>query len=113
LREKRCLAFSKAYFSGGVLYSQISGTTNRSLKRRLHATADLSDFYNVFCDVLSEWSKEKGKNHRCGKGKVEVVFPSIHLLNHAASLYAIEAFRLFKKEFIVGAGYRYKEVESV
>jgi len=34
-------------------------------------------------------------------------------LNHAASLYIIEAFGLFEKEFIDSAGYRYKEVKSV
>ena len=42
----------KGLFSGCVLSSQRSETTNRSLKRRLRATADLCDFYNVFCDYI-------------------------------------------------------------
>jgi len=97
-----------------VLSSQKSETTNRSLKRRLCTIADLCDFYNVFCDVVFEWrSKENGEDHRCSKGKVEMVFLSIHLLNHATSLYTIEAFGLLEKEFIDGTGYRYKEVKSM
>ena len=70
---------------------------------------NLCNFYNVFCDVVSEWmSKENGKDHRYSKGKVEMVFPLIHLLNHTTSLYTIEAFGLFEKEFINGVRYRYK-----
>ena len=70
--RKWCPAFSKSYFSSGVLCSQRSETTNRSLKTRLHATADLCDFYNIFSDVVSKWrSKENGEDHRCSKGKVQ------------------------------------------
>ena len=97
-----------------MLSSQRSETTNRCLKRKLCATADLYDFYNVFCNVVSEWrSKENGEDHRCSKGKTEMVFLSIDLLNHAAYVYTIKAFLLFEKEFIDGAGYKYKEVKSV
>ncbi|KAJ8435945.1 hypothetical protein Cgig2_023321 [Carnegiea gigantea] len=113
LREKWCPAFSKSYFSGGVLSSQWSETTNRSLKRRLHATADLCDFYNIFCDVVSEWrSKENGEDHRCSKGIAEMVFPSVNILKHALSVYTIEAFLRFEKEFIDAASHNYKEVDG-
>ncbi|KAJ8435688.1 hypothetical protein Cgig2_027278 [Carnegiea gigantea] len=96
-----------------VLSSQRSETTNRSLKRRLRATADLCDFYNIFCDVVSEWrSKENGEDHKFSKGTAEMIFPSINILKHALSVYTIEAFLMFEKEFIDGASYNYKEVDS-
>lgn len=113
LCEKWCPAFSKQFFSGGVLSSQRSETTNRCLKRRLRATADLCDFYNIFCDVVSEWrSKENGEDNRCSKGNVEMAFPSINILKHAMSVYTVEAFLMFEKEFIDGAGYNFKAIES-
>ena len=88
--------FQGLFFFEGVLYSQRSETTNKSLKRKLRAIADLWDFDNKFCDVVFDWrSKENGEDHRCSKGKVEMVFPSIYLLNDAASVYTIEAFVLF------------------
>ncbi|KAJ8419803.1 hypothetical protein Cgig2_032135 [Carnegiea gigantea] len=90
-----------------------SEITNRSLKRRLRPTANFCDFYNIFCDVVSEWrSKENGEDHRCSKGIAEMVFPSINILKHALSVYTIEAFLMFEKAFINGASYKYKEVDS-
>ena len=113
LREKWCPVFSKEFFSGGVLSSQRSETTNRSLKKRLRATADLCDFYNIFCDVVSEWrSKENGEDYRCSKGDIEMAFPSVSILKHAMSVYTVEAFLMFEKEFIDGATYNYKAIES-
>ncbi|KAJ8447883.1 hypothetical protein Cgig2_012018 [Carnegiea gigantea] len=113
MHEKWCPAFSKQYFSGGVLSSQRSETMNRSLKRRLRATADLCNFYNIFCDVVSEWrSKENGEDYRCSKGNIEMAFPSINILKHAMSVYIVEVFLMFEKEFIDGAAYNYKAIES-
>ncbi|KAJ8420929.1 hypothetical protein Cgig2_017125 [Carnegiea gigantea] len=107
LREKWCLAFSKEFF---LVASEI---TNRSLKRRLCATVDLCDFYNIFCDVVSKWtSKENGEDYRCNKGNVEMAFPSVNILKHAISVYTVEAFLMFEKEFIDGAAYNYKAIES-
>ena len=77
------------------------------------ATADLCDFYNIFCDVISEWrSKENGEDHRSSKGNVEMAFPSINILKHAMFVYTVEAFLMFEKEFIDGAGYNFKAIES-
>ncbi|KAJ8443817.1 hypothetical protein Cgig2_017298 [Carnegiea gigantea] len=113
LREKWCPAFSKFFFPSGVLSSQRNEITNRSLKRRLRATTDLRDFYNIFCDVVSEWrSKENGEDHRCSKGNVEMAFPSVNILKHAMSVYTIKTFLMFEKEFIDGAAYNYKAIES-
>ncbi|KAJ8437677.1 LOW QUALITY PROTEIN: hypothetical protein Cgig2_028615 [Carnegiea gigantea] len=88
-----------------------SETTNRSLKSRLRATADLCDFYNIFYDVVSE-SKKNGEDHRYRKGNVEMAFPSINILKHAMPVYIVEAFLMFEKEFIDGAGYNFKAIES-
>ncbi|KAJ8423422.1 hypothetical protein Cgig2_032672 [Carnegiea gigantea] len=105
--------FSKDYFFGGIMSSQRSETMNRSLKRRLRATADLCDFYNIFCDVVSEWrSEENGEDHRCSKGTAEMVFPSVNILKYALSVYTVEAFLMFENEFIDSASYNYKEVGS-
>ncbi|KAJ8437510.1 hypothetical protein Cgig2_027585 [Carnegiea gigantea] len=77
LREKWRTAFSKKNFSRGVLSSQRSESTNNSIKRRLHATVNLCDFYNIICGVVLEWrEKENGENHKCSKGNVEMVFSS-------------------------------------
>ena len=54
VREKWCPAFNKDFFSGGILSSQRSETTNCSVSRRLFKTAGLCDFYNSFIDVVSE-----------------------------------------------------------
>ncbi|KAJ8436534.1 LOW QUALITY PROTEIN: hypothetical protein Cgig2_026649 [Carnegiea gigantea] len=110
LHEKWYPTFSKYYFTSGVLSSQRSETMNRSLQRRLRTITDLCDFYNIFCDVVSK-SKENGEDHRCSKGNVEMAFPSISILKHAMSVYTVEAFLMFEKEFIDGAAYNYKAVE--
>ncbi|KAJ8450757.1 hypothetical protein Cgig2_021229 [Carnegiea gigantea] len=113
MREKWCPAFSKQFFSGSVLSSQRSETTNKSSKRRLWVTADLCDFYNIFYDVVSEWrSKDNGEDHRCSKGNVEMAFPSINILKHAMSVYTTEVFLMFEKEFIDGVAYNFKAIES-
>jgi len=113
LHEKWCPTFSKHYFSGGVLSLQRRETTNRSLKRRLQATTNLCNFYNIFCDVVSEWrSKENGEDYRCSKGNVEMTSPYINILKHAMFVYTVEAFLMFEKEFIDGAAYNYKAAES-
>ncbi|KAJ8437407.1 hypothetical protein Cgig2_008760 [Carnegiea gigantea] len=39
-------------------------------------------------------------------------FPSINIVKHALSIYIVEAFLMFEKEFIDGVAYNYKEVES-
>ncbi|CAH9087340.1 unnamed protein product [Cuscuta europaea] len=52
LREKWCPAFSKDYFSAGILSSQGSESTNNSLSRKLNATSPLCDFYHFFVKLL-------------------------------------------------------------
>jgi len=57
-----------------------------------------------------ESSEKNVKDYRCSKGNVEVVFSSIDILNHVVSMYTIETFLMFEKDFSDGSGYKYKEV---
>ncbi|KAJ8427522.1 hypothetical protein Cgig2_008882 [Carnegiea gigantea] len=41
-----------------------------------------------------------------------MTFPSINILKYTMSVYTAEAFLMFKKEFIDGAGYNFKAIES-
>ena len=63
LEEKWCPAYCKDFFFGGILSSQRSVLTNAPLSKRVNATCGLFDFYNIFCDVVTEWGiKEKDEN---------------------------------------------------
>ncbi|XP_048491407.1 protein FAR1-RELATED SEQUENCE 5-like [Beta vulgaris subsp. vulgaris] len=103
LREKWCSAYSKKFFSGGILSLQRSETTNKSVKRRLCKTHDLCDFYNLFLDVIGEWrSKENGQDFQCNKGNRHLAFAHLKLLEHASQIYTTEVYKIFEDEFIKG-----------
>ncbi|KAJ8433175.1 hypothetical protein Cgig2_023819 [Carnegiea gigantea] len=113
LREKRYPAFVKSNFSRGGLPSQRTENTNNLLKRRSRATADLCDFYNILCGVVSEWrDKKNDENHKCSNDSMEMVFPSISLLKNVTSICTIEVYQLFEKEFLKGALYDQSELQS-
>ena len=62
LKEKWCPPFYKDVFSGGILSSQRSKSTNTSLSKRVNSTCGLFDFYNILRDVVTELRiKEKDK----------------------------------------------------
>ncbi|XP_019163092.1 PREDICTED: protein FAR1-RELATED SEQUENCE 7-like [Ipomoea nil] len=83
-REKWCPAFNKDYFSGGILSSQRSESTNHAISRRLSKTAGLCDFYSSFVSVISEWrSKENGEDFRCSQGVPAMMLDHVKLLSHA------------------------------
>ncbi|XP_056687341.1 protein FAR1-RELATED SEQUENCE 5-like [Spinacia oleracea] len=84
IREMWCPAYSKNYWSGGVLSSQRCETTNKSVSHRLDKTQGLCDFYHVFLDVISDWrSKENGHDYRNWKGRPEVAAANCGILLHA------------------------------
>ncbi|XP_031106228.1 protein FAR1-RELATED SEQUENCE 6-like [Ipomoea triloba] len=96
-REKWCPAFNKDYFSGGILSSQRSETTNHSISRRLSKTAGLCDFYSSFVGVVSEWrNRENGEDVRCSQGVPTMVMDHIKILSHARDIYTIEIYYLFE-----------------
>ncbi|XP_019190297.1 PREDICTED: protein FAR1-RELATED SEQUENCE 5-like [Ipomoea nil] len=102
-REKWCLAFNKDYFSGGILSSQRSETTNHSISRRLSKTAGLCDFYSSFVSVISEWrSKENCEDFRCAQGVPVMMMEHVKLLSHAREVYTIEIYFLFEEQFMKG-----------
>ncbi|XP_048501541.2 protein FAR1-RELATED SEQUENCE 5-like isoform X2 [Beta vulgaris subsp. vulgaris] len=61
IKDKWCRCFGKDKFSGGVLSSQRSESTNHSLSRRLNKSTCLCDFYNAFCEVIGEWRSNEEK----------------------------------------------------
>ncbi|XP_019192724.1 PREDICTED: protein FAR1-RELATED SEQUENCE 12-like [Ipomoea nil] len=102
-REKWCPAFSKEYFSGGILSSQRSESMNHSISRRLSKTAGLCDFYNSFVSVVSEWrSRENGENVCCSQGLAPMAMNYVKLLSHARDIYTIEIYYLFEEQFVKG-----------
>ncbi|XP_019189427.1 PREDICTED: protein FAR1-RELATED SEQUENCE 7-like [Ipomoea nil] len=102
-REKWCPTFNKDYFSGGILSSQRSETTNHSISRRLSKTAGLCDFYSSFVSVISEWrSKENGEDFRCAQGVPTMMMEHVRLLLHARDVYTIEIYYLFEEQFMKG-----------
>ncbi|CAH9101597.1 unnamed protein product, partial [Cuscuta europaea] len=101
LREKWCPAFSKDYFSSGILSSQRSESMNNSLSRKLNATSSLCDFYHFFCEAVSEWrSNERSDQQRCWDGFPEISIPHLGILHKASRIYTIDAYKLFEKEFV-------------
>ncbi|CAH9079359.1 unnamed protein product [Cuscuta epithymum] len=110
-KEKWCPAFSKDYFSGGILSSQRSESTNRSISRRLSKTATLCDFYKMFGDIVEEWrSEENGQDFRCSEGTVEMVLLQDSLLTHARDVYTLEIFKLFQEQYLKGMSHFFKLV---
>ncbi|XP_019160719.1 PREDICTED: protein FAR1-RELATED SEQUENCE 2-like [Ipomoea nil] len=103
-REKWCPTFNKDYFSGVILSSQRSETTNHSISRRLSKTAGLCDFYSSFVSVISEWkSKENGEDFRCAQGVPAMMMEHVKLLSHAREVYTIEIYFLFEEQFMKGS----------
>ncbi|XP_019171209.1 PREDICTED: protein FAR-RED IMPAIRED RESPONSE 1-like [Ipomoea nil] len=82
-REKWCPAFNKDYFSGGILSSQMSETTNHSISRRLSKTAGLCDFYSSFVSVISKWrSKENSEDFRYAQIVPAMMMEHVKLLSY-------------------------------
>jgi len=104
IREKWCPAFSKEYFSGGILSSQRSESTNHSISRRLSKTVGLCDFFNLFVSVISEWrSRDSGEDARCSQGVPSMAMNYVKLLSHARDVYTIEIYYLFEEQFLKGS----------
>ena len=101
LREKWCPAFSKEYFSGGILSSQRSESTNNSVSHRLESCHGLCDFYNCFLDVISDWrSRENGEDFTCIRSNRHLVFANIRILEHVREIYTSQVFKIFEEEFV-------------
>ncbi|XP_021731351.1 protein FAR1-RELATED SEQUENCE 9-like [Chenopodium quinoa] len=103
IREMWCPAYSKDYFSGGILSSQRSETTNKSVSHRLHVTHGLCDFYNSFLEVVDEWRrKESSKDYDSMTGNRHLVWADVGLLEHARKVYTIQVYLQFEDNFVNG-----------
>ena len=82
-REHWCPAFSKDYFSGGILSSQRVESTNRSISWRLNATTGLCEFYENFLDVVAQWrSRKNGRDDDSWDRRLKIYFMNVSILNH-------------------------------
>ncbi|KAJ8425782.1 LOW QUALITY PROTEIN: hypothetical protein Cgig2_020920 [Carnegiea gigantea] len=80
--------FKEELFKRGIVFTKEQ--EYKQLNEKLHATANLSDIYNIFCGVESEWrEKKKGDNHKCSKVNVEMAFPSATNLEKKKSVAVI------------------------
>ena len=103
IRDMWCPAYSKDYFSGGILSSQRSETTNRSVSRRLHITHGLCEFYNSFIEVVDEWRSKEGRNdYDSMTGNRHLVWADVGLLEHARKIYTIQVYIQFEDNFVSG-----------
>ncbi|XP_021749705.1 protein FAR1-RELATED SEQUENCE 5-like [Chenopodium quinoa] len=102
IRDMWCPAYCKDYFSGGILSSQRSETTNRSVSRRLHITHGLCEFYNSFIEVVDEWrSKESRNDYDSMTGNRHLVWADVGLLEHARNIYTIQVYIQFQDNFLI------------
>ncbi|XP_021724768.1 protein FAR1-RELATED SEQUENCE 5-like [Chenopodium quinoa] len=103
IREMLCPAYSKDYFSGGVISSQRSETTNKSVSRRLHATHGLCDFYTSFIEVVDEWRSKEGSNdYDSLTGNRHLVWAYIGILEHTRRISTIQIYIHFEDNFVSG-----------
>lgn len=106
-------AYSKDFFSGGVLSSQRSESTNNSLRRRLTYTQGLCEFYKVFVDVVDEWrEKENNDNHKSRTGNKYLAFAEVPLLVHAREVYTVAIYCIFEDNYIKSVGCHYSRLKS-
>jgi len=88
LKETWCSAFCKDVFSGGILSSQRSKSTNASLSKRSNATCGLFEFYNTFWDVMTDLKiVKKDENMKNKDALLEIYLPHVSLLQHATKLF--------------------------
>jgi len=103
LKEKWCPAFCNDVFSGGILSLQRSELTNASLLKRVNDTCGLFDFYNIFCDAVTEWRiKEKDENVKNKDRFPEMYLPHVSILQHALKIYTNNLYKVFENEYIKG-----------
>uniref|UniRef100_A0A803KXH2 SWIM-type domain-containing protein n=2 Tax=Chenopodium quinoa TaxID=63459 RepID=A0A803KXH2_CHEQI len=100
LKEKWCPAFSKDFFSAGILSSQRSESTNHAVGFRANKSTTLTEFYRIFVRTIKRWrSDEKYNEFTCSKSIAFTSLPLSGMLKHAAQVYTLSLFRDFEEEF--------------
>ncbi|XP_056697914.1 protein FAR1-RELATED SEQUENCE 5-like [Spinacia oleracea] len=88
LKEKWCPAYNKEWFSGGILSSQRSETTNHSISR----------------------SKENKRDYNSSTGNRYYACADNMLCLHARDVYTIEIYLIFEQRFIKAIGLRCQRI---
>ncbi|KAL2893564.1 Protein FAR1-RELATED SEQUENCE 9 [Bienertia sinuspersici] len=98
-----CPAYNKEKFSGGILSSQRSESTNNSLRKKLHPTHGLCELYKNFIHVIEDWRRrENAEDHTSTIGNRHLCFQKVKLLEHAQSVYTINIYLDFEQRFVKG-----------
>ncbi|XP_057248234.1 protein FAR1-RELATED SEQUENCE 5-like [Beta vulgaris subsp. vulgaris] len=100
LKEKWCTAFSKDFFSAGILSSQRSESANHAIGFKASKTTSLSDFFSIFQQTVIRWRRQEERDDfDCTKGIPKSDLCMSPLLKHAALVYTHTLFRDFEDEF--------------
>ncbi|XP_057247414.1 protein FAR1-RELATED SEQUENCE 5-like [Beta vulgaris subsp. vulgaris] len=100
LKEKWCTAFSKDFFSAGILSSQRSESANHAIGFKASKTTSLSDFFSIFQQTIIRWRRQEERDDfDCTKGVPKSDLCMSPLLKHAALVYTHTLFRDFEDEF--------------
>ncbi|XP_074266723.1 protein FAR-RED ELONGATED HYPOCOTYL 3-like [Silene latifolia] len=101
LREKWSTAYSKDFFSAGILSSQRSESTNHAMGFQSNKTTSLTDFFGIYNDIIKRWRSEEEKNEfQCGRSTPSSNMSTVGLIRSASSVYTINLFKRFEEEFI-------------
>ncbi|XP_074315011.1 protein FAR1-RELATED SEQUENCE 5-like [Silene latifolia] len=105
IREKWSTAYSKDFFSAGILSSQRSESTNHAIGFHANKTTSLTDFFGIYNDTIRRWRSEEEKNEfQCGRSTPSSNMSMVGLVKSASSLYTINLFKRFEEEFVYSLG---------
>lgn len=100
IRHMWCPVYSKNVFSGGILSSQRSESTNEAITRKIRATSSLCDFYSNFNQVVFEWrSKEVRFDFQSWEGPHEMFLENVPILSNARQIYTAEVYKKVEEQF--------------
>ncbi|XP_073309950.1 protein FAR1-RELATED SEQUENCE 5-like [Primulina huaijiensis] len=101
LRHKWSTAFSNKKFCAGLKATSRSECTNSVLKDGGKRTFTLFEFVNRFEEIQKRWRiKENEKDYKCRHKTPTLVVKNQPLLQHAASVYTIDIYKIFEKELV-------------
>ncbi|XP_073129111.1 protein FAR1-RELATED SEQUENCE 5-like [Henckelia pumila] len=101
LRHKWSTAFSIGKFSAGLKATSRSEGTNAILKDGGKRTSTLSEFVQKFEIFQKHWRmKENEEDFKCHHKMPTIVVKNQPLLQHAASIYTIEIYKIFENELV-------------
>ncbi|XP_073152067.1 protein FAR-RED IMPAIRED RESPONSE 1-like [Henckelia pumila] len=101
LRHKWSTAFSNDKFCVGLKATSRSECTNSILKDGGKRNFTLFEFVKRFEEIQKRWRiKENEKDYKCRHKMPTLVVKNQPLLQHAASVYTIDIYKIFEKELV-------------